>query len=171
VVFSLTPLPYSLANTVAVTPECRSPSHTSERPEATTMNTHDRIQAFLDGSPFAVVGASSDRRKYGNKVLRTYQQNDREAHPVNPKGGEIEGLAAYESLGDLPEIPHGISVITPPGVTETIVRQAAELGIKHVWMQPGAENQRSIELAREADINLIPGDACLLVVLGYRENA
>ena len=134
------------------------------------MNTQDKINAFLDGSPFAVVGASADRSKYGNKVLRVYQQNDKEVHPVNPKGGEIEGLTAYESLADLPEVPHAISVITPPNVTESIVEQAAELGIKHVWMQPGAESQRAVDLAREADINAIPGDACILVVLGYRES-
>lgn len=134
------------------------------------MSTNDKIEAFLNGSPFAVVGTSADRSKYGNKVLRVYQQNDREVHPVNPKGGQIEGLTVYESLADLPEIPHAISIITPPKVTEQIVEQAADLGIKHIWMQPGAENQRAVDLAREADINTIPGDACILVVLGYRES-
>jgi len=133
------------------------------------MSTQDKIDAFLDGSPFAVVGASADRSKYGNKVLRVYQQNGREAYPVNPKDGAIEGLTAYERLADLPNKPHGISIITPPTVTEKIIEEAAGLGIEHAWMQPGAENQRSIDLAREAGMNLIAGDACVLVVLGYRE--
>ena len=133
------------------------------------MTSHDRIDRFLAGPTFAVVGASADRAKYGNKVLRVYQQNGREVFPVNPKGGEIEGLRAHASLADLPTKPHGISVITPPDVTERIVREAAELGIEHVWMQTGAESERAVELAREAGMNVIPGDACVLVVLGYQE--
>ena len=51
-----------------------------------------QIAAFLDGRPHAVVGASADRAKYGNKVLRAYQQTDRPVFPVNPKQGVIEGL-------------------------------------------------------------------------------
>ncbi|MEX2216287.1 MAG: CoA-binding protein [Phycisphaeraceae bacterium] len=133
------------------------------------MNLSDRIHAFLDGSPHAVVGASTNRAKYGNKVLRVYQQHAREVFPVNPRADQIEGLKAYPDLASLPQVPHGISIITPPAITEDIIEQAGELGIKHVWMQPGAENDASVERARDLGMNVIAGDACLLVVLGYRE--
>ena len=103
------------------------------------------VDAFLAGSAFAVVGASADRAKYGNKVLRVYLQNGRTVYPVNPRGGEIEGLQAFPDLASLPELPHGVSIITPPSVTEAVVREAVELGIKHLWMQPGAESDAALE--------------------------
>ena len=131
---------------------------------------HARVNAFLDGEIFAVVGATTVRAKYGNKVLRVYQQNDRKVYPVNRKGGVIEGLQAYESLSDIPEPIHGVSIITPPKITEQIVDEALELGIRHFWMQPGAESDAATQRARDAGAVVIPGDACILVVLGYREN-
>jgi predicted CoA-binding protein len=130
----------------------------------------DQIDRFLDGAPHAVVGASRDRSKYGNKVLRVYLQNDRPVYPVNPGADEIEGLQAYPDLASLPERVHGISVITPPQVTESIIEQAGEQGIKNVWLQPGAESAKAVARARELGLNVIPGDACLLVVLGFRED-
>ena len=129
----------------------------------------EKIQAFLDGSPHAVVGASTDRDKYGNKVLRVYQQTKRPVYPINPKADEVEGLQAYPDLASLPEAVHGISVITPPQVTAKIAEQAAELGIRNIWMQPGAEFEGAEARGEELGLNIIPGTACILVVLGYTE--
>ena len=137
----------------------------------TEQNVQDRIKAFLDGETFAVAGATSVRSKYGNKVLRVYQQNDRTVYPVNPRGGVIEGLQAYHTVSDVPEPIHGLSIITPPKITEQIVDEALELGIRHFWMQPGAESDAATQRARDAGAVVIPGDACILVVLGYRESA
>ena len=130
----------------------------------------EQFDAFLDGSPHAVVGASTDREKYGNKVLRVYQQNNRPVFPINPKADEVEGLSAYPNLKSLPESVHGVSVITPGVVTEAVVEEAIELGIQHIWMQPGAETETAIKRARESGMNVIAGGPCLLVVLGYRES-
>lgn len=130
----------------------------------------DPIQDFLDGESFAVSGASTDRDKYGNKVLRVYMQHDRRVYPLNPKADEVEGLKAYADLAALPESVHGVSLVTPPVVTEAIVQQAIDLGIRHLWMQPGAESDRAIELAMEHGLNVIHSGPCILVVLGYREN-
>ena len=58
------------------------------------MSVQDRIHSFLASGPFAVVGASTDRSKYGNKVLRCYQQHGHEVYPINPKAPEVEGLKA-----------------------------------------------------------------------------
>jgi predicted CoA-binding protein len=134
------------------------------------MELQQKIEAFLDGSPHAVVGASTDRAKYGNKVLRAYRQKGRPVMPINPKADTVEGLKAYPDLASLPEPVHGISIITPPKVTLEVVRQAAALGIKHIWMQPGAQSDESIALAEEDGINTIGGDACILMVMGYTES-
>jgi predicted CoA-binding protein len=133
------------------------------------MNMQDRIDLFLSGTPHAVVGASRDRSKYGNKVLRAYVQTNRAVYPVNPLAETVEGLTAYASLADLPETVHGISIITPPDVTESVVKQASRLDITHVWMQPGAESDAAVECAEKHGINLIAGGPCILVLLGYRE--
>jgi predicted CoA-binding protein len=134
------------------------------------MASPDRIQSFLAGKRFAVVGASRDREKYGNKVLRAYLQNGIEVVPVNPGGGAIEGLASIADLAALPAPVDGVSIVTPPMVTEKVVEEAIRLGIQNIWMQPGAESPRAVELAERAGANVIAGGPCLLVALGYRED-
>lgn len=127
----------------------------------------EKIKQFLAAPYFAVAGASSNRHKYGNKVLRCYLQNNRRAIPINPNEGEVEGLISYPSLKDLPEPVESVSIITPPAVTEEIVEDAIKTGAKHLWMQPGAESRKAIERAEAAGLNVIHGGACVLVVLGY----
>ncbi len=133
------------------------------------MTSGQNIKEFLKGMPHAVVGASRDRSKYGNKVLRVYLQQFRPVYPVNPNVDEVEGIQAYENLASIPESVHGISVITPPRITEAVVGEAGELGIKNIWMQPGSESPAAIERAEELGMNVIAGGPCILVVLGYRE--
>jgi predicted CoA-binding protein len=134
------------------------------------MTEQDQIKQFLAGKRFAVVGASKDRAKYGNKVLRAYLQNNRDAIPVNPGADEIEGLTTYRDLASVPGNVDGVSIITPPNVTEKVVDQALQRGIKQIWMQPGAENSAAIESAEKAGANVIAGGPCLLVALRYRES-
>ena len=134
------------------------------------MNTpEDPIARFLSSPAYGVVGASSRRHKYGNKVLRCYQQNGRRAIPVNPREPEIEGAASVASVLDLPDDVHSLSVITPPAVTERVVDEAIRRGIQHIWMQPGAESDKAVADCVAAGINVIADGSCLLVVLGYRE--
>ena len=129
----------------------------------------ERIEAFLASGPFAVVGASTDRAKYGNKVLRCYQQHGKQVFPINPKAPAVEGLQAYPSLAALPVKVPAISVITPPAATEQVVRDAHAAGVKHVWMQPGAESDEAVRTAEALGMNVIAGGPCLLVVMGYSE--
>jgi predicted CoA-binding protein len=134
------------------------------------MTLDEQIEQFLAGSPHAVVGASRDRAKYGNKVLRVYMQNQRPVYPVNPNAETVEGLTCYPDLASLPEKVHGISIVTPPHVTEQIVEQAAKLGIQNVWTQPGAESDRAVARAKQFGMNVIAGVPCALVVMGFRES-
>ena len=131
-----------------------------------------RIAAFLAAGPWAVVGASNERSKYGNKVLRCYLQAGKgPVHPVNPREREIEGLPAYPSLSALPERPRAVSIITPPKITEQVVEECATLGIRHLWMQPGAESPRAVERCAELGLALVAAGPCLLVVLRCRDKA
>jgi predicted CoA-binding protein len=130
----------------------------------------DTTRSFLAEKRFAVVGASPDRAKYGNKVLRCYLQHGRDAVPVHPKEPEVEGRTAYPSLTAIPGGVGAVSVITPPAVTEKVVEEAGRLGVRHVWMQPGAESDAAVRRARELGMNVIAGGPCVLVVLGFRED-
>lgn len=134
------------------------------------MNISERIDTFLRAKAFAVVGASSKPHKYGNKVLRCYQQNQHDVVPVNPVEKEIEGLACVASVNDLPERVESISIITPPQVTEKVVEQAIAKGIRNVWMQPGAESAAAVAACEQAGINVIADGSCVLVVMGYRDH-
>jgi predicted CoA-binding protein len=129
-----------------------------------------QIDEFLAAKAFGVVGASSRREKYGNKVLRCYLQNGRKAIPVNPAEAEIEGIACVKTVTDLPDEVTSISIITPPQVTEKVVDAALARGIRHLWMQPGAESPAAVERARQAGANVIADGSCVLVVLGYHEH-
>lgn len=137
---------------------------------AMSMDLNEKIRIFLDGHAFAVLGASQDRSKYGNKVLRAYQQNGLKVYPINPKAKEVEGLVCYPDLASLPEAVHGVSIITPPSITEKAVETIGALGIGHVWMQPGAESELAVTRAQDLGMNVIAGGPCILVTLRYRES-
>ena len=134
------------------------------------MTITERINSFLDAESFAVVGASSKSYKYGNKVLRCYLQNRRPVVPVNPVEKEIEGLACVPSVSELPDHVRSLSIITPPQVREAVIEQAIARGIRHVWMQPGAESVKAVKACEEAGINVIADGSCVLVVMGYHEH-
>lgn len=134
------------------------------------MNTDERIKLFLAAERFAVVGASTDRNKYGNKVLRCYQMHGYQVVPVNPRETVVEGLSAVPTVGSLPDDVTSISVITPPAVTMQVVSEAVSRGIRNIWMQPGAESPEAVRACLENGINVIADGSCILVVLGYREH-
>lgn len=129
----------------------------------------DPIDRFLDSTAFGVVGASTRRHKFGNKVLRCYLQNGRRAIPVNPRETTIEGVACVPSVADLPREVQSLSMITPPSVTERVVEEAIRAGVLNIWMQPGAESELAIDACRRAGVNVIADGSCVLVVLGFRE--
>ncbi|MBM3991415.1 MAG: CoA-binding protein [Planctomycetes bacterium] len=133
------------------------------------MEIRQQVEDFLSGAPHAVVGASLDRSKYGNKVLRCYLQHARSVHVVHPSERAIEGVSCVASIAELPEGVHGLSLITPPAITERAVAAALAKGIRRFWMQPGAESAAAISAARAAGASVIAGGPCLLVSLGYRE--
>jgi len=127
------------------------------------------IDAFLAGVSFAVAGASRNRAKYGNKVLRAYLQRGRRVLAINPHEREIEGVPCHPDPASLPVPVHGLSIITPPRETERLVEQAAAAGIRHLWMQPGAESPPALARAAALGLNCIADGSCILVALGFRE--
>lgn len=130
----------------------------------------EQIERFLASDAFGVVGASSNRHKFGNKVLRCYQQHERRAFPVNPNENQIEGISCVAGIDGLPPEVKSISMITPPAVTAQLVPLAIEHGIENIWMQPGAESAEAVALCQQHNINVIADGSCILVVLGYQDH-
>lgn len=130
----------------------------------------EQLDKFFQSKAFGVIGASANRDKYGNKVLRVYKQHGMKAIPVNPRETEVEGIACVAAVSDLPHDVDSISVITPPAVTEQVVEMAIAKGIGNIWMQPGAQSPAAIDKCRENGINVIADGSCILVVLGFRDS-
>lgn len=126
-----------------------------------------QIDEFFSSKAFAVIGASNNREKFGNKVLRCYQQNYLSVYPVNPGEDFIEGLTCLKSLNDLPESVKSISIITSSEITEQIVDQAIKKGIKNIWIQPGAESELAVNICLQNQINVLANGPCILVELGF----
>ncbi len=129
------------------------------------MTTTEQIDQFLAVPIFAIIGASTKRHKFGNKVLRCYHSHGRTVIPVHPQEKQIEGADCVASIADLPDTVDSISIITPPQITEEIVKQVVTKGITNVWMQPGAESAAAIEYCKSNNLNIIADGSCLLVVL------
>jgi len=126
---------------------------------------NDEISKFLSASPFAVAGASTHQHKYGNQIFRALVASGRNVFPLNPFADEIEGHPAYANLVDLPAVPEAVSIVTPPQVTRQVVADAVRCGVKHLWMQPGAEDREASRMARDAGLTVIDDGSCVLVLL------
>jgi len=131
------------------------------------MKHREDIARFLKANKFAVVGASTQRHKFGNKVLRCYQEHGYDVIPVNLGADKVEGLECVASVADLPPGVEALSIVTAPPVTLEAVKQAIDKEIKHIWMQPGAEEPAAVELCRQHGLNIIADGSCLLVELGF----
>ncbi len=112
----------------------------------------------------AVIGASSDRGKFGNRALRAYLQEGYRVIPINPHEAEIEGLTAYPSVLDVPGPIDMASFYVPPEVGEQVIEQVARKQIREVWLNPGSESDALIARARALSIQ--PIVACSIVSIG-----
>ena len=112
----------------------------------------------------AVVGASRDRHKFGNKAMRAFRDAGHTVIPINPHENEVEGIKAYKSVLDVPGTIDMASFYVPPDVGEQVMDEIAKKGITEVWLNPGAESDRLIRHARALHIE--PIIACSIVAIG-----
>ncbi len=112
----------------------------------------------------AVVGASSDRRKFGNKALRAYQAEGYTVIPINPNEREVEGLPAYPSVLDVPGAIDLATVYVQPDVAMRLLPEFEQKGIPEIWVNPGAESDALLLEARRRKLNVIA--ACSIIGIG-----
>ena len=125
------------------------------RPHEALEQMDDRIREFVSQRTWAIVGASNDPSKYGNRVYRTLRDAGYSVFPVNPNEDEIEGARAYPAVGDLPVVPDVVDLVVPPKIGVDVVRQCHEAGVRRVWFQPGAESEEAIEYCRQQNIDVV----------------
>jgi predicted CoA-binding protein len=112
----------------------------------------------------AIIGASKDRSKYGNKAVRAFLQQGYKVYPVNPNEKEIEGLTAFERIVDVPERPGMVSVYVRPGILLTLLPEIAAKGCDELWLNPGTESYEVLAEAERLGLNVI--QACSIVGVG-----
>ncbi len=117
----------------------------------------------------AVIGASNDRRKFGNRAVRAFKQQGYTVVPINPHESEVEGLKTYASVLDVPGSIDMASVYVPPEVGERVIEEIARKQIPEVWLNPGAESDGLIARARA--LNIEPIVACSIVAIGQNPYA
>ena len=112
----------------------------------------------------AVIGASNNRNKFGNRAVRAYVQQGYTVVPINPHESDVEGLKTYASVLDVPGTIDMASLYVQPEVGEQVIAEIARKGIAEVWLNPGAESDQLIARARA--LNIQPIVACSIVAIG-----
>ena len=112
----------------------------------------------------AIIGASNDRRKFGNKAVRAFMQQGYEVFPVNPKEKVIEGLPVFPSIAEVPVRPQMISVYLPPEILLRELPAIAAKGCDELWLNPGTESDAVLAECERLGLNVI--QACSIVGVG-----
>lgn len=112
----------------------------------------------------AVIGASSNREKFGNKAVRSYVSQGHEVIPINPTELEVEGLKAYTRVSDVPGELDRALLYVPPAVGVKVLDDIAAKGVGEVWVNPGADSEELSARAKELGLNTV--FACAIVDIG-----
>ena len=109
-----------------------------------------------------VVGVSQDPSKYGFKIFTDLVKANYNVVGVNPKGGMVADKLLITSLREVNPKPELVITVVPPKITESVVQECINLGIKQIWMQPGSESVKAIKLAEDNGLEVI-SQACFMV--------
>ena len=112
----------------------------------------------------AIIGASSNRNKFGNKAVRAFLRQGYTVYPVNPNEPEVEGLATLKSIKDVPVRPQMVSVYVPPPVLVKLLPDIAAKGCDELWLNPGTESDQVLAEVERLGLNAI--QACSIVAIG-----
>lgn len=125
------------------------------------------IREMLSKKIWAVVGATDNKEKFGYKIYRKLKDFGYKVYPVNPNYNEVDGDKCYRSIKDLPEIPEVIDMVVSPKIGLGTLQEAAELGIKFIWFQPGAQSEEPVKYAMDRGIQVVY-ERCVLIELNKK---
>lgn len=123
------------------------------------------MQKITKKTHIAVVGVSENSEKYGHKIFRDLVEAGYTVCGVNPKGGSVLGRELYSALSEITPQPELVINVVPPKIGLSVLKEAHDLGITNVWLQPGAESETLVKLAEELSITLTT-NACFMIKEG-----
>lgn len=126
------------------------------------MNSKQDVEDFLASKTIGVVGLSRDLASFSVMASRQLKAGGYQLVGITPAAAEIDGIKCHTKLADLPSKPDGLIFFTQPSVTETVVQEAKALGIKHVWIQMGAENQAVKEYCATNEMAAVTGQCIMM---------
>lgn len=112
---------------------------------------------------WAVLGATNKLEKYGYKIFKILLDKGYEVYPVNPRINTIDGVKVYPTLLEIPETIDVVDFVVNPKIGEKLIHQVSQLGIKNIWLQPGARSEELDRLSEELNLNVVK--SCVLAVL------
>jgi predicted CoA-binding protein len=116
-------------------------------------------------STVAVLGASADRSKFGNKAVRAFRDAGWEVYPINPSLHEVEGIPAYASVLDVPAVQiDRVSFYVPPRVGLELMNEVAQKPVGEVWLNPGSESPELVARAKRFGLKVV--QACSILAIG-----
>lgn len=118
---------------------------------------------MLNKKVWAVIGANTNPDKYGNMIYKKLKKFGYTVYPVNPNYEEIEGDKCYKDLSSLPEVPEVLDMVVSPKRGAEVIEEAAKVGVKNIWLQPGTYDNKIMDLIEEKGLNAV--QACVLVAL------
>lgn len=119
------------------------------------------------GNVVAVIGVSADPEKWGYKIYKALKPIFPRVYAVNPRYGKIGNSKCYPDLRSLPKKPNVVITVVPPRVTEAVVKECNDLGIRKIWMQPGSESENAINFCKSNNIDVVYN--CCFVIDGLKE--
>jgi len=122
------------------------------------------IDKFFSSGAYAIVGVSTDTKKFGNAAFRAMKEKGFTVFPVNPKRDLIGEDPCFASVLDLPDEVKAVVTVVPPAETEKVIHDCVKKGITAVWMQKGSESQKAIREAEESGIAVVHGQ-CIVMFL------
>ncbi|MDN5359190.1 MAG: uncharacterized protein PWQ84_253 [Thermotogaceae bacterium] len=120
-------------------------------------------EKMLSLKRWAVLGATDKSDKYGYKIFKILVNNGYDVYPVNPKIKAIGGVKVYPTLLEIPQSIDVVDFVVNPSIGEKLIHQVSQLGIKNIWLQPGARSVEIDRLAEEFDMNVVKD--CVLAAL------
>ena len=122
----------------------------------------DLIKEFMAQKRFAIVGATSNTKKYGYEIFKNLKSRGYEVYPVNPNLEELEGVKYYPTLADIPVKVDVVDFVVPPEVTEVTLQKCKRLGLNRIWLQPGSESEAAIAYCHENNLKVVH-DVCVML--------
>ena len=131
----------------------------------------DLVIDFLRQKRFAVIGSFRSKEKFAYRILIDLMKKGYEVFPVNPRMGEVEGRVCYKTISDIPGGVDVVNIVTPPSVTENILKECLQKRITRAWLQPGAESPAGIQFCHDNGIRVIHSMCVMMEPLKEQESA